>query len=173
MLATGSGAQADETTTSRGASVCTPTVWKPGCTTPISLNGLVHLLASQAATEPPLQFLASYFVVWADGCQTSHGSWAKAEGLGESGQMVELQRAAGPESELVKTWLFERESDPFRRTVVTVTLVDSFGVPLTSWRLSHVLPVLWSVELVNAQSKAVAIETFDLTYDGFTTTSPC
>jgi len=165
-----SSARADTSPSTRQATTCIPTVWRVGCTTPVSLRGLLQLLDSRAATEPSLRFLATHFVVWADGCQTSLGSWAKAEGLGAASQMVALQRAAGQESSLVLAWL--SDFDLFRQSDVTVTLVDSFGVPLESWQLLHVLPTHWTVVFLGTAAK-LATETLDLSYDGLTPASPC
>jgi hypothetical protein len=171
-LATGPSTRAADTSPSRTVAACTPTLWSSGCTTPVSLRGLVELLDSQAATLVPLRYLTNHFVVWADDCQTNLGSWAKAEGLLDGGQLVELTRAAGADSELVLEWLTDLKFE-FRPSNVTVTLVDGLGVPLASWQLSHVLPLHWSIASFDAGANSLALETLDLTHEGLTPVDSC
>jgi hypothetical protein len=172
LFATASITRADVTGPPRGTVVCTPNVWSAGCTTPISLNGLLQLLDSHAATLAPLQFLATRFVAWADDCQTSLGSWAKVEGLDGSGQTVELMRAASAESELVRNWIIDLAFH-YRQSDVTVTLMSSLGEPLESWHLSGVSPLHWSIESADSAGSKVALETLDLSYQGLTSADPC
>jgi hypothetical protein len=162
--------RADRTSPPRDAVVCTPQVWRAGCTTPISLNGLVQLLDAHAALLSPLRFLASHYVVRADDCHTNLGSWAKADGLDSSGQVVELTRAAGAESQLVQKWLNDLAFG-FRQSDATVTLVSGLGEPLESWRLSGVIPLSWSIQL--GPGSKVALETLDLSHQGLTPADPC
>jgi hypothetical protein len=172
LFATASVTRADATSPPNEAAVCTPTAWSAGCTTPISINGLLQLLDSHAATLAPLRFLASHYVAWADDCQTSLGSWAKVDGLDGSGQTIELTRAAGPESELVQDWLNDL-AFRYRQSDVRVTLITSVGEPLASWQLSGVIPLLWSVEASDSGGSKVVLETLDLSYEGLTSADPC
>src|SRR5215208_5546145 len=103
-FATASVSLADDATSIRSTVACTPQVWNAGCATPLNLAGLVHLLNSPAATLDPLQFLALHFVVSADDCAASLGSWAKADGLDGAGE-VTLTRAASASSALMQAWL--------------------------------------------------------------------
>jgi T4-like virus tail tube protein gp19 len=172
LLSVASAAQADDQSPPRSVSVCTPTAWQPGCTSPINLNGLVHVLDSPASSLPPLRFLTSHFVVRADDCLTNLGSWATAHGLDEPGQTVELARAASTESKLVQAWLTDLTTHP-RESNVTITLVDGLGEPLESWQLTRVIPLLWSIEAFDTSSARVAIETLELNYGGLISASTC
>jgi hypothetical protein len=164
-LATGPTTAAADTSPSRPTAACTATSWSSGCTTPVSLRGL-------AAGLVPLRYLTNHFVVWADDCRTNLGSWAKAEGLLDGGQLVELTRAASPDSELVVEWLNDLTFE-FRPTNVTVTLVDGLGAPLASWELLHVLPLHWSIQSFDAGANVLALESLDLTHEGLTLVDPC
>jgi phage tail-like protein len=172
LLSVAAGAEAADQGSPRGVSVCTPTAWQQGCTSPINLNGLVHVLDSPASSLPPLRFLTSHFIVRADDCITNLGSWAKIDGLDERGQTVELARAASTESELVQAWLIDLTLHP-RESNVTITLVDGLGEPLESWELTRVIPLRWSVEAFDTPSAKVAIETLDLDYGGLTSAVTC
>jgi hypothetical protein len=159
-LVTASATRADDTRQFRTVAACTPDA---GCETSVSLRDLVEL---------PLRYPISHFVVWADDCQTSLGSWGKAEGLLDEGQVVELTRIAGAESKLVLEWLAGRAFE-FRPSNVTVTLVDSLGAPLASWQLSNVLPLHWSIGAFDAGASVLALETLDLSHEGLTPVDPC
>ena len=172
LMAIASVAQADNTSPPPGADVCTPTSWHEGCTSPIDLNGLVQLLGSPAANLPPLRLLTSHFLVWADDCITNLGSWAKADGIGVPGQVLELSRAASAESKLVQAWLADLGFHP-RDSNVTLTLFDGLGTELQSWHLTRVIPISWTISAVVAGSKKVAIETLELHYGALTTATGC
>jgi hypothetical protein len=172
VLGTAPATRADDTRQFRTVAACTPSAWSAGCETPVSLRDLVELLDSQAATLATVRYLASHFVVWADDCQTSLGSWDKAEGLLDGGQVVELTRIAGAESKLVLEWLVGRAFE-FRPSNVTVTLVDGLDAPLASWQLSNVFPLHWSIDAFDAGASVLALETLDLSHEGLTPVDPC
>jgi hypothetical protein len=145
--------------TARAAGMCTATELRSGCTTSPSLDGLDLRLADR-------------FVVWADGCGTSLGTWAKADGLLDGGDLVELVRVVGPDAKLVQAWLNDNQFQ-FRSFEVTITLLDSVGYPVASWRLANVLPLKWSIEAFDAAAGKVVLEILDLTHEGVTPADPC
>jgi len=145
--------------TARAADTCTATESPSGCTTAPSLDGLDLRLAH-------------HFVVWADGCATSLGTWDKANGLVDGGDLVELVRAVSPDTKLVQAWLNDYQFH--FRSFVTITLLDSVGYPVASWRLLNALPLKWSINaFFYAGASAVALETLDLTHEGVTPADPC
>jgi phage tail-like protein len=116
--------------------------------------------------------LAQHFVVWADGCGTSLGTWGKVDGLVDGGNLVELVRVASPDSELVRAWLNDNQF-LFRSLDVTITLLDSVGSPVATWRLSNALPLKWSIEAFDAGASQVAQEILALKHEGVTPADPC
>jgi hypothetical protein len=122
------------------------------------------------ADLPVLQLFLRHYVVWADDCSTSLGSWSALHGLGNPAKDVELTRLAGTESELVLAWL----SDPTPRTHdLTITLVTSIGEPLATWRLLRVVPLDWSIQGLDAQHPHLSLETLEVSYEALTRTVPC
>jgi T4-like virus tail tube protein gp19 len=160
---------ADDASGFSRTAACTPQRWSPGCTTPLSLSGLIHLLNSPAAALAPLQLLAVHYVVWADACATNLGSWAKADGLDGAGD-VTLTRGASAESLLVRDWLTDLT---FSRHEVTITLVTGLGEPLQTWQLQDVVPLSWTINAFDAASSKIAIETLELAHEGLRAGTPC
>jgi hypothetical protein len=162
---------ADDASAVRGTVACTPQFWSPGCTTPLGLAGLIHLLGSPAAALAPLQFLAGHYVVSADDCATNLGSWAKADGL-DGPSEVTLTRAASAESLLVQAWLNGMAINP-QPSQVTITLVSGLGQPLQTWQLRNVLPLSWTIEAFDPAPAKLAIETLELSYERLAPGIPC
>lgn len=122
--------------------------------------------------SPPRIVAPSHYVVWADDCRTTLGSWTDAQGLLDGARVVELRRVADADSKLVQAWLSSRALT-FQPSDVTVTLVDSLGLPLRSWELWHAFPLHWSIAYLDAGASPVSLETLDLAHAGMTPVDPC
>ncbi|HEX9259948.1 MAG TPA: phage tail protein [Acidimicrobiales bacterium] len=118
------------------------------------------------------------------------GSWARAEGLDVTWDIVEyragdamnnrwyfpgltkyssvkLARAATWDGTAkTRKWL---EATSFHHELYTgvVKLLDSRGKPIHEWELRNVLPQKWSITGFNASQSGVAVETLELAHLGF------
>ncbi|MDI9311625.1 MAG: phage tail protein [Limnohabitans sp.] len=61
------------------------------------------------------------------------------------------------------------ENFEFKPINLTIKLLNEEHQPLISWNIVHAYPVKWSVEDFNAQESKLVIESFELTYNYFTT----
>ncbi|HEY2706303.1 MAG TPA: phage tail protein [Candidatus Dormibacteraeota bacterium] len=84
---------------------------------------------------------------------------------------VKLKRALSHSgAQAVQTWLEELVRKPDRAGVdVEIRLVDSWGKTVVEWKLYNVVPKSWSGPDLDGSpsSKQVAIETLELSHDGF------
>ena len=127
--------------------------------------GAASILGTEAAAQRVLSY---HFVVTSNNCQFDLGSWSKATGLDVSWDLAEyrsgdksssfrrhlrdsfnkgtitLSRPAGSESALVQYWLAQLAQSPDSATV-DVALIDNIGQPVTSWELTGVLPLNWTI----------------------------
>jgi phage tail-like protein len=148
------------------------------------------------ATVPPLSTVfLTRFAVHVGGCAMDLGDWAKVSGLGDSWivsaraggdasshrwylpgnsrfSTVKLSRAAGSDSQLVKAWLSDAATST-TRTLVTITLMEFAGQPLTTWTLLRALPVKWSVTGFDAGASKTTLETLEFSHQGIAPGAPC
>ncbi len=61
------------------------------------------------------------------------------------------------------------ENFEFKPVNLTVKLLNEQHLPLISWNVVHAYPIKWSVEDFNAQESKLVVESFELTYNYFTT----
>jgi phage tail-like protein len=61
------------------------------------------------------------------------------------------------------------ENFQFKPVNLTVKLLNEQHQPLVSWNVVHAYPIKWSVEDFNAQESKLVVESFELTYNYFTT----
>jgi phage tail-like protein len=61
------------------------------------------------------------------------------------------------------------ENFEFKPVNLTVKLLNEQHQPLVSWNVVHAYPIKWSVEDFNAQESKLVVESFELTYNYFTT----
>ena len=80
----------------------------------------------------------------------------------------------GPLSILTKWYLDAMKStnaSAFSRKEVTVTLMESHGLALITWKLEDAFPVKWTAPQLKADSNAIAINTLELAFGHITITS--
>jgi phage tail-like protein len=61
------------------------------------------------------------------------------------------------------------ENFEFKPVNLTIKLLNEEHQPLISWNVVHAYPVKWSVEDFNAEESKLVVESFELTYNYFTT----
>lgn len=61
------------------------------------------------------------------------------------------------------------ENFAFKPVNLTIKLLNGEHQPLLSWNVVHAYPIKWSVEDFNAQESKLVVESFELTYNYFTT----
>jgi len=137
---------------------------------------------------PPFEHATALrFDVEIDG--TDLGSWSQCSGLSvkfdnklvadpqSAGMMVvpgkptfttvTLKRAVNKSGwEKVQGWLGRFRKDP-RPTSAKITLRDSWSEHLVTWDLRNVVPASWKGPDLDASSAKVAMETLELSHDGF------
>jgi phage tail-like protein len=141
------------------------------------------------ATDSPLA-LANRFTVKVDAPgEVDLGSWAKAEGLdvtfdvveyraGDCGNerwyapgftkyaTVKLSRAVSPDTEKVRKWL----SDTAKKHVpglMVLELKDSSDSSVFKWEMRSAMPSKWSVGGFDASVSKLAVETLEVVHMGF------
>ena len=136
--------------------------------------------------------LAMRFAVKIDNGSYDLGSWAKAEGLDVSWEIVDyragdsqnhrwffpgltkyanlkLTRAATKSGTgAVKKWL---NSNSFKNEPQTgaIKLLDAKGEEIADWTLMNVIPVHWAVAGFDASQSKLAMETLEIAHLGFLT----
>ena len=79
---------------------------------------------------------------------------------------VTLSRAASDESALVQDWLAQLALS-HDTPMLDITLIDGSGEPVTSWKLTGVVPIQWQITAFDANQSKVALETLVLAHAGF------
>jgi phage tail-like protein len=75
--------------------------------------------------------------------------------------MVTLQNGIGMMSEML-VWYFRTMQGDFSRRAVTISLFDSFFVPIMVWHIEDAFPIKWSVPQLQTSSNVVAMQTLEL-----------
>jgi phage tail-like protein len=134
--------------------------------------------------------LINRFLVKVDPGDVDLGSWSKVEGLDVTFDVpeyragdawnhrwyfpghtkyssVKLSRGANKQdTKKVQTWLNET-AKKFKLGEVTVTLRDAHHEDVAEWKLKDALPVKWAITGFDAGGSQVAIETLEITHNGF------
>ncbi len=74
---------------------------------------------------------------------------------------VSLQNGIGMMSEML-VWYFRTMQGDFSRRKVTISLFDSFFVPIMVWHIEDAFPIRWSVPQLQTNSNVVAMQTLEL-----------
>jgi phage tail-like protein len=80
-----------------------------------------------------------------------------------------LKRGLLLDSEVINWCKKAVENFEFKPVNLTVKLLNEKHEPLISWNIVHAYPVKWAVEDFNAEESKLAVESFELTYNYFTT----
>src|SRR5512138_960700 len=72
-----------------------------------------------------------------------------------------LQNGIGMMSEML-VWYFRTIQGDFSRRSVTISLFDSFFVPILVWHIEDAFPIKWSVPQLQTNSNVVAMQTSEL-----------
>ncbi len=82
-----------------------------------------------------------------------------------------LKRGLGPASPFLRWYADVMQGNLGAvRKQVSVTLLDSLGVPVMRWDMIGVYPTKWTGPSLNTSSKDLAIETLELTFESVTVT---
>ena len=141
-------------------------------------------------TEAQRRVLEHRFAVTTSNCEVDLGSWSKVTGLDVTWDLAEyrsgfhsnafrrqlrasmnngtvtLSRAASDESALVQDWLAQLALS-HDTPMLDITLIDGSGEPVTSWKLTGVVPIQWQITAFDANQSKVALETLVLAHAGF------
>jgi len=134
--------------------------------------------------------LINRFLVKVDPGDVDLGSWSKVEGLDVTFDVpeyragdawnhrwyfpghtkyssVKLSRGATKQdTKKVQDWL-KKTATKFELGEVTVTLRDAHHEEVAEWKLKNSMPVKWAITGFDAGGSQVAIETLEITHDGF------
>jgi phage tail-like protein len=80
-----------------------------------------------------------------------------------------LKRGVLIDSKVIDWCKYAIENFEFKPVNLTVKLLNEQHQPLVSWNVVHAYPIKWSVEDFNAQESKLVVESFELTYNYFTT----
>lgn len=80
-----------------------------------------------------------------------------------------LKRGIVLDSKVIEWCRNAIENFEFKPINLTVKLLNEEHQPLFSWNVVHAYPVKWSIEELNALESKLVIESFELTYNYFTT----
>ena len=80
-----------------------------------------------------------------------------------------LKRGIVLDSKVIEWCRNAIENFEFKPINLTVKLLNEAHQPLFSWNVVHAYPVKWSIEELNALESKLVIESFELTYNYFTT----
>jgi len=82
-----------------------------------------------------------------------------------------LKRGLFKNSDLIKWCLATFESTIIQPLTIDISMLNEEGDPLFTWHVLHAWPKKWSVSDLNAESSAIAIESLELHYRYFRTTT--
>ena len=74
---------------------------------------------------------------------------------------VSLQNGIGIMSEMV-VWYFRTMRGHYLRRDVTITMLDSWCIPLMVWQIEDAFPVRWSIPQLQTNSNTVAMQKLEL-----------
>ncbi|NBH06057.1 phage tail protein [Amycolatopsis sp. SID8362] len=66
-----------------------------------------------------------------------------------------------------ENWLDNTSAEPYRGGTARITLLDGAGQTVMTWSLIGVYPTAWTGPTLSAKDNNVAIETLELTHEGF------
>jgi phage tail-like protein len=126
----------------------------------VEWNGIIHAGFRQCTGLSSVQSAGEY----REG--TDPPTMRKIPGF-NSYSNITLQRGITNNDELWK-WRERLERGNADRRDISIVLMDETGKEKIRWNLAHCWPISWKAPDFDASSDAVAIESMELAYEGFT-----
>lgn len=85
---------------------------------------------------------------------------------------LSLKRGLLTDSNII-TWCIQSlENMQIQPVNLVVNLLNESHEPLMTWNIKHAWPITWSISELNAENSTLAIESLEMTYHYFTTSTP-